>query len=85
MRPDEAIEGDNFQQNMTMETEHVTRKISTSCDPWLRSGSQTNTQLCCFPQTAVNQQEPVRQASTSRLKMFKNSKAETYSGIYHFI
>ncbi|XP_037542061.1 formin-2 [Nematolebias whitei] len=64
---------DDIQQNMTVETEHVTRKLSTSCDPWLRSGSQTNTQLCCFPQTALNQQEPTRQIAqaSSLLDEFK--------------
>uniref|UniRef100_A0A3Q3EH30 FH2 domain-containing protein n=1 Tax=Kryptolebias marmoratus TaxID=37003 RepID=A0A3Q3EH30_KRYMA len=51
---------DEIKQKMALETEHVMKKIPTSCDPWLRSGSQTNTHLC-FLQSALSQRESSRQ------------------------
>lgn len=44
---------------MAKESRHVMRKEPSSCDPWLRSGSQakTNTRLCCCLQSVRSSTE----------------------------
>lgn len=67
---------DGAKLEMAMEFKHVTSKITTSCDPLLRSGPETETDHhLCFQQSALNQQrESSSQASIAQLFILETMK-----------